>query len=94
MKIHWSNQQGLIVDILRDYEFHCVYNELRIKDDRKRLSEIRQKLATVGYTIKSIPCDGRGNHTNSSKILMRKIEKIPAPQPTLSPIQSPMQYHV
>lgn len=74
MKPKWSKSEALIVDLLRDREFHCPTTELfgQIKDDRARLTSIRRKLQTVGFTIESKKCN---LHPHKSQILMRRIIK-------------------
>ena len=73
MKIHFSPAEQQIVDILRDRQFHCVYNELKMKDDRARITSIRRKLQERGYDIVSERCN---LHQHRSQILLRKIVKL------------------
>lgn len=85
MKIHWSLDQQRIIDILRDQKWHCVFTELVIKDDRKRISEINQKLDPYGYEIIAFKCDGRCGVNHASRIQMRRLMKrsdIKVPQVT------------
>lgn len=72
MKPKWSKNEAEIVDLLRDYKWHCPTIETTQKDDRARITTIRRKLHTVGYDIKSAPCT---IHKHESRILMRKIVK-------------------
>lgn len=88
MKPHWSPQQEAIVRLLRGGEWVCIFNELRIKDDRKRISEIRRKLEPIGYMVDSKRCN---IHTHTSNILMRRIIKAPL-VPTNFPYRAPIQY--
>lgn len=88
-KIHFSPAEQKIIDILRDYEWHCLSIELLMKDDRARLTSIRRKLQERGYDVNSELCN---KHNHSSRILMRRIEKLPAPKPILSPYQTPLAY--
>ena len=74
MKIQFSPAQQKIVDVLRDFEWHCVFGELVMKDDRKRISEIRPKLQEKGYDIESQSCN---LHDHKSRIFMRRIKKLP-----------------
>lgn len=75
MKIHFSPDQQRIIDILRDGSWHCVFSELVIKDDRKRISEINVKLEPHGYEIIAYKCDGRCRINHSSRIFMRRLMK-------------------
>lgn len=70
MKIHWSKNEAEIVDLMRDYNWHCPTLETQQKDDRARITTIRRKLRTVGYDIESRPCT---IHNHTSRILMRRI---------------------
>lgn len=72
MKPKWSKNEAEIVDLLRDYQWHCPTKEVEQKDDRARITTIRRKLRKVGYDIKSEPCT---IHKHESRILMRKIVK-------------------
>ena len=59
-----------IFEWLADGEWHCGTELSYMKDDRKRISELRQK----GYLIEGISCDGRCNTIHKSKNLkMRRL---------------------
>ena len=75
MKIHFSPAEQKIVDILRDMEWHCLFSELKMKDDRRRLTNIRAKLKEKGYDIVSEPCDGRCGNSHTARLFMRRIVK-------------------
>ena len=72
-KIHFSPNETEIVDILRDCEWHCVYNEVHQKDDRARLTAINRKIAPRGWQVISEPCT---LHNHDSRIVMRRLVKI------------------
>lgn len=73
MSIHWSDSEEKVVAPLRDWEWHCIYNEVKMKDDRARLTSIRRKLEPLGYVVESKPCT---LHSHESRILMRRIKKV------------------
>lgn len=85
MKIYFSPAEQKIVDVLRDMEWHCVYNAILMKDDRARLTTIHRKLQEKGYGIESKPCDGRCGHSHHSRIVMRRIVKTPSNSPKTPP---------
>lgn len=86
MRIHWSDSEEKVVAPLRDYQWHCIYNEVQMKDDRARLTSIRRKLATIGYGVESRPCT---IHSHESRILMRRIIKL---QPQTPKIPAPTTF--
>lgn len=88
MKPKWSPQEEAIVSLLRSGEWVCIYNEIKMKDDRARLSAIRRKLAPIGYEVQSKPCT---IHNHTSRILMRRITKA-KPIPTNFPYVPSPQY--
>ena len=55
--------------MLNDGQWHCPTNELYMKDDRKRLSELNQ----IGFQIIGEKCNLGHNH--NSRVLMRKLVK-------------------
>lgn len=73
MKLYFNDKEQELVDILRDRQWHCVWSEAKMKDDRARLSAINKKLKTRGWEVKSEPCT---IHNHESRILMRKIVKL------------------
>lgn len=75
-KIHFSPAEQKIMDILRDREWHCVFSVLKMKDDRRRITDIRKKLQSRGFDIKSELCDGRCGTQHASRIFMRRIVKM------------------
>ena len=77
MKIRWSPAQEKIIAPLRDMSWHCLFSEIVMKDDRKRISEINEKLSEQGQGYKVIGklCDGRCGIRHSSRIFMRRIVK-------------------
>ena len=77
MKIHFSPAEQKIVDILRDGEWHCVFSEVLMKDDRRRITDINRKLNKRGYKVQSMECDGRCGTQHASRIVMRRIMKTP-----------------
>lgn len=69
-----TSQQQQIIDILIDGRKHCFTVELFMKDDRKRLSELRQK----GYIFN----EGAGycedpNHHHKAKVKLRQLIRAP-----------------
>lgn len=67
--MNFTPQQKLLLDMLADMKWHCPTNELFIKDDRKRFSELRQK----GYVFESIPCE---LHNHNSRVVMRRLVSV------------------
>ena len=63
--------------MLSDGEYHCPTNELFMKDDRKRFSELRRK----GFEFESPLCN---LHSHTPKVVMRRVLQWPA-----SPITAP-----
>src|SRR6478609_7412284 len=65
-----KSQHQKILNLLSDGAWHCgqEINDLYIKDDRKRLSELRQ----MGYAIETAPCNLK-DHIHNSKIVMRRL---------------------
>lgn len=64
------SQQQQILEYLSDGEWHCMANaNFYMKDDRKRISELREQ----GHVILSQPCDGRCGVKHNSRLLMRKL---------------------
>lgn len=64
------SQQQQILNYLSDREWHCMANaNFYMKDDRKRISELRDQ----GHIILSQPCDGRCGVKHNSRLLMRKL---------------------
>lgn len=64
------SQQQQILNYLSDGEWHCMANaNFFMKDDRKRISELRD----MGHVILSKPCDGRCRVKHNSRLLMRKL---------------------
>src|SRR5665213_2775494 len=54
-----SPQKEIIVSILRDRNWHCGSEWLnRIKDDRKRIGELKEYMASKNYEIIGEPCKG------------------------------------
>jgi len=90
-----SRQQNIIVDALRCMDWVCGSAWLgQIKDDRRRITDLnRGYMAEKGYQIIGEPCKGTACGRAHCPLYKRRAEKIPTPQPTLSPIQSPLQYH-
>lgn len=72
-KIYFNPKEQEIMDVLRDLQWHCIYTEVRQKDDRARLSAISKKLAERNWRIESKPCT---IHKHDSRILMRRIVKL------------------
>ena len=72
-----SPQKELILSKLRDGRFHCQTEWLdRIKDDRKRISELNQTyMLERGYIIVGRKCDGRCGKTHTSGLYMRMARK-------------------
>lgn len=69
-----SPQHRKILNYLEGGEWKCITTaNLFIKDERKRLSELRDK----GYNIVGERCDGRCGVKHSANILMRKWVKTP-----------------
>lgn len=83
MKIHFSPNEQEIIDALRDRTWHCVYTEIKMKDDRARITSIRRKLLQEGYDVKSQPCN---LHNHESRIVMRKIVQLAPKSTTLKEI--------
>jgi len=76
--MHLSPSQAKIIDYLNDGEWHCMANpSFFIKDDRKRLSELREK----GYGIESKECDGRCGVQHNARLLMRRLVHSPVTKP-------------
>lgn len=67
-----TNQQRAIVALLGDGLWHCTkeINDLYIRDDRKRISELKAK----GYVIDGKKCD---MHHHTSPLFMRRLISIP-----------------
>lgn len=64
------SQQQQILEYLSDGEWHCMTTaNFYMKDDRKRISELREQ----GHVILSQPCDGRCGVKHNSRLLMRKL---------------------
>lgn len=78
-------QQQLILDYLRDLDWHCMATkDFFMKDDRKRCSELNEEgsyLHQKGYWINSRKCDGRCGINHSSRIFMRRAERLPVMKP-------------
>jgi len=72
-----------IFEWLADGEWHCGTELSYMKDDRKRISELRQK----GYLIEGIPCDGRCGVRHHSRLYMRRLV---AQNPTTGKIERKM----
>ena len=73
-------QQTQIINLLSDGEYHCPTAELFMKDDRKRISELRK----MGYEFDSPPCDKKCGINHSSRVVMRALVKTPeVDSPTL-----------
>ena len=72
-KIYFNPKEQEIMDVLKDLAWHCVWSEVKQKDDRARLTAIGRKLAERGWMIKSEPCT---IHNHDSRILMRRIVKL------------------
>ena len=75
--IKLSPQQKLIVDYLRDGDWHCMAGaNFFMKDDRKRISELNQK----GFVIQGVPCDKEASGctvNHNSNVYMRRIVEKP-----------------
>ena len=72
-------QQTQIINLLSDGEYHCPTAELFMKDDRKRISELRK----MGYEFDSPPCDKKCGINHSSRVVMRRLmaePTIPLPE--------------
>lgn len=65
------SQLTQIIELLSDGRYHCPTNELFMKDDRRRFSDLREK----GFEFHSPKCDLGHNH--NSGVVMRKITKWP-----------------
>ena len=76
MKIHFSPAEQKIIDVLRDMQWHCVFSEVVMKDDRRRITDIRAKLQKEGYDVESDVCDRRCKIRHASRIFMRRIIKL------------------
>ena len=64
------NQQA-IIDILSDVKLHCLTKELFMKDDRARISALRN----LGFIFDSPRCNMGHNH--SSGVVMRRLVEAP-----------------
>lgn len=67
--MHLTPQQQLIIAMLADGEYHCPTIELYMKDDRKRISELKQ----MGYNIDSTKYCTTEVHHHKSKVKLRKL---------------------
>ena len=68
-KMHLTPQQTQILQLLSDLEFHCPMNELFMKDDRKRFSELRD----LGFIfVEGVRCE-IPEHRHKSKPYLRKL---------------------
>jgi len=71
-----SPQENEILDVLRDLEPHCGREWLnRIKDDRRRITNINRYLETLGYTVHHEPCKGRYCSNKKCPLDMRQAVK-------------------
>lgn len=67
------NQHQQILNYLADGDWHCMANaNFYMKDDRKRISELNRS----GYQILGKPCDGRCGVKHSSRVFMRKRNRL------------------
>ncbi len=67
-----KSHHSKIIDLLSDGEYHCglEINKLKIKDDRKRISELNHS----GYLIVGEVCN---LHVHNSRLFMRKLIRVP-----------------
>ena len=80
MKISWSPDQQKIINVLKDFRWHCLDSKnFYMKDNRTRISEINAKLFDYelqtgqGWKIISFKCDKRCGTNHSSRIQMRRL---------------------
>jgi hypothetical protein len=73
-----SRQENQIVSILRDRAWHCGLEWLDgIKDDRARISKLNKGyMLSRGYEIKGARCTSHPKGFHSSRLFMRRAEKI------------------
>ena len=88
--MHLSPSQTKIIDYLNDGEWKCMANAtFFMKDDRKRISELREK----GYVIDSRECDGRCGIQHNARLFMRRLVDAPVekkPSLVYDPIRNVM----
>lgn len=77
MKIHFTDSEQVVMDVLRDKQWHCLATELTGKsiDYRARITQegaIKDKLESRGYTIEDRPCT---LHRHKGGVKLRRIIK-------------------
>jgi len=69
-----SPQQQLIMDYLKDGEWHCMANPgFYMKDDRKRISDLNKIGKAENFEIEGAVCDGRCGIQHQAQIKMRRL---------------------
>ena|SRR3990167_10210255 len=74
-ELDMTPQHQKILELHDDGGWHCSTEIEYIRDQRKRVSELRQ----MGYVFEKLSCDSRCGHSHNSGLLMRRLVKTPEP---------------